>query len=289
MKVPDQPLGIQSSERLRDETPPNPRAAGNHMNQSPGGSKRLGNKHSLGTIEVISTSPIEAASELCSLALHGAPNHVHLVNAYTVALASQSEVYRECLRHPAVNLPDGKPLSWASKLFRQKPVIRQIRGPQLFLNTFDVGQSAGIKHFLLGSTEEVLLKLRRNLLKQFPDAQIVGMESPPFRELTLGEYAAQDERIVKSGAQIIWVGLGTPKQDFEARRLVEATGVLAVAVGAAFDFAAGTVREAPVWVRNAGFEWLFRLLSEPRRLWRRYLFGNVAFIRTVITERYMSR
>ncbi|WP_240484405.1 WecB/TagA/CpsF family glycosyltransferase [Pseudarthrobacter sulfonivorans] len=211
------------------------------------------------------------------------------MNAYTVALASQSEVYRECLQQPAVNLPDGKPLTWASQLFGQNPVIRQIRGPQLFLDTFDVGQSAGIKHFLLGSTEEVLLKLRNNLLKQFPDAQIAGMESPPFRQLTAKEYAAQDDRIVRSGAHIVWVGLGTPKQDFEARRLVEATGLLAVAVGAAFDFAAGTVREAPAWVRNAGFEWLFRLLSEPRRLWRRYVFGNVTFIRTVISERYARR
>lgn len=247
------------------------------------------NKHSLGTIEVISTSPSEASLELCSMALQGTPRHVHLVNAYTIALASQSDAYSECLQHPAVNLPDGKPLSWASMLFGQHPVLRQVRGPQLFLDTFDVGQSSGIKHFLLGSTDEVLLKLRRNLLRQFPEAQIVGIESPPFRALTAAEYAAQDERIAESGAQIIWIGLGTPKQDFEARRLADTTGLLAVAVGAAFDFSAGTVREAPAWMRNAGLEWLFRLLSEPRRLWRRYLFGNAAFIRTVITERYTRR
>lgn len=259
------------------------------MNQTSGGATRLRTKHALGTLDVISTSPSEAASALCWLALQGTPKHVHLVNAYTIALASQSEVYRECLQEPAANLPDGKPLTWASQLFRQNPVIRQIRGPQLFLDTFDVGQSAGIKHFLLGSTEEVLLKLRNNLLQKFPDAQIAGMESPPFRPLTAKECAAQDDRIVSSGAHIVWVGLGTPKQDFEARRLVETTGLLAVAVGAAFDFAAGTVREAPAWVRNAGFEWLFRLLGEPRRLWRRYLFGNVTFIRTIITEQYARR
>lgn len=259
------------------------------MTETSGAAKGLRSKHTLGTIEVISTTPSEAATELCSLALEGVPRHVHLVNAYTVALASQSATYRECLQHPAVNLPDGKPLSWVSRLFGQSPVIRQVRGPQLFLDTFDVGQSAGIKHFLLGSTEDVLSKLRHNLLTEFPGAQIVGMESPPFRELTDAEHAAQDDRIVKSGAQIVWVGLGTPKQDFEVRRLSETTGLLAVAVGAAFDFSAGTVREAPVWVRNAGFEWLFRLLSEPRRLWKRYLFGNVAFIRTVITERYMRQ
>lgn len=259
------------------------------MNQTSGRATRLGTKHFIGTIKVVSTSPSEAASELCCLALEGTPRHVHLVNAYTVALASQSDIYRECLQQPAVNLPDGKPLTWVSRIFGQNPVIRQIRGPQLFLDTFRVGQSAGIKHFLLGSTEEVLIKLRNNLLRDFPDAQIVGMESPPFRQMSTKEYSDQDDRIVRSGAQIVWVGLGTPKQDFEARRLVETTGLLAVAVGAAFDFAAGTVREAPAWVRNAGFEWLFRLLSEPRRLWRRYLFGNVTFIRTVIAGRYARR
>ncbi|WP_306971776.1 WecB/TagA/CpsF family glycosyltransferase [Arthrobacter oryzae] len=245
-------------------------------------------RHALGTIEIVATSPREAAIELCTLAVQAIPKHVHLVNAYTVALASQSADYRECLQQPAVNFPDGKPLAWASKIFRQKPVATQVRGPRLFLDTFDVGRSAGVKHFLLGSTEEVLAELRRNLLKKYPGAHIAGAESPPFRPLSAAEYAAQDARIVKSGAHIVWVGLGTPKQDFEARRLVEATGLPAVAVGAAFDFAAGTVREAPTFIQKLGLEWLFRLLSEPRRLWRRYLFGNVTFIKTVIVE-HLSR
>jgi len=252
-------------------------------------SNYLSSRHSLGAVDIVATSPGDAASALCAFAIRGTPMHVHLVNAYTIALASESDDYRECLQEPAVNLPDGKPLAWASKLFGQNPVARQVRGPQLFLDTFDVGQSAGVKHFLLGSTQDVLLKLQQNLLKRFPDAQIAGMESPPFRSLTPEEYAAQDARIVNSGAQIVWVGLGTPKQDFEARRLVDATGLLAVAVGAAFDFAAGTTREAPSWVQRVGFEWMFRLLSEPRRLWRRYLVGNFVFVRSVVTEKYIRR
>lgn len=244
----------------------------------------LSTSHSLGTVDVVATNPEEAASAVCALGIRGTAKHVHLVNAYTIALASQSDAYRECLQQGSVNLPDGKPLAWASKLFGQVPTLRQVRGPQLFLDAFEVGQSSGLKHFLLGSTEDVLSKLHQNLVKRFPDAEIAGMESPPFRSLTPDEYAAQDARILRSGAQIVWVGLGTPKQDFEARRLADTTGLVAVAVGAAFDFAAGTAREAPLWVRRLGFEWLFRLLSEPRRLWRRYLFGNLAFIRSVIIE-----
>lgn len=140
----------------------------------------------------------------------------------------------------------------------------------------------GLKHFLLGSTEDVLGLLESQLRKRFPDAIIVGLESPPFRPLSSGEQAAQDARIVQSNADIVWIGLGTPKQDFEAQRVATCLGVTTIAVGAAFDFTAGTVREAPAWISNAGFEWMFRLLREPRRLWRRYLIGNFGFIRALI-------
>lgn len=238
-------------------------------------------RHTLGKLEVIATTPTEAAKTLCELSISGIPAHVHLVNAYTIALAAKSDAYLTCLKGSALNLPDGKPLSWFSRLFRQQPAIQQVRGPQLFLDSFEASQHLDVKHFLLGSTDTVLARLSMNLMTKFPSATIVGSESPPFRELTAGEYAAQDARILSSGADIVWVGLGTPKQDFEARRLAEATGLVAVAVGAAFDFTAGTLREAPDWMKKLGCEWLFRLVSEPRRLWKRYLIGNLTFIKAV--------
>jgi N-acetylglucosaminyldiphosphoundecaprenol N-acetyl-beta-D-mannosaminyltransferase len=108
---------------------------------------------------------------------------------------------------------------------------------------------------------------------------LAGAESPPFRDLTDDEKREQDERIRASGADIVWVGLGTPKQDFEVERLVETMPVLAAAVGAAFDFTAGTVKPAPEWMQRNGLEWAHRFASEPRRLWRRYLIGNVEFVR----------
>lgn len=216
--------------------------------------------------------------------------HVHLANAYTIALADKSAEYRRVLNSPAVNFPDGKPIGWVSELLGHSPSLEHIRGPQLFLDVFEQGSMQGsIKHYLLGSTPEVLAALVANLETKFPNVSIVGAESPPFRALSDAELEAQDARIMESAADIVWVGLGTPKQDFEVERLARNLPVLAIAVGAAFDFAAGTLKEAPPWMTNSGLEWLFRLISEPRRLWRRYVFGNARFVKAALLPSNVSR
>jgi N-acetylglucosaminyldiphosphoundecaprenol N-acetyl-beta-D-mannosaminyltransferase len=135
-----------------------------------------------------------------------------------------------------------------------------------------------MKHFLLGSTDEVLALIRTNVESSYPGTLIVGAESPPFRAPTASELEEQDSRIAASDADIVWVGLGTPKQDIEVKRLAGSLPVVAVAVGAAFDFTAGTLKPAPKWVRQIGIEWSHRLVLEPRRLWKRYLFGNTRFL-----------
>jgi N-acetylglucosaminyldiphosphoundecaprenol N-acetyl-beta-D-mannosaminyltransferase len=139
-----------------------------------------------------------------------------------------------------------------------------------------------VKHFLLGSTNEVLQALETNLTTRFPGIQIVGVESPPFRKLTAKELSTQDNLVSASGAQIVWVGLGTPKQDVEAHRIAGELPVLAIAVGAAFDFAAGTLRPAPQWMTRSGLEWVYRFTREPRRLWKRYVFGNMRFLKAAV-------
>lgn len=202
---------------------------------------------------------------------------VHLVNAHTVALADSDSEYSDLL-NAGLLLPDGKPLTWISRIRGDRPYLRQTRGPSLFELTFDRGRDQDLSHFLLGSTREVLAQLVANLEGRYPGVRIVGAESPPFRALSDVERREQDDRIRQSGADIVWVGLGTPKQDLEVARLARSLGVSAIAVGAAFDFTAGTARTAPSWMTAVGLEWLFRLFSEPRRLWRRYLFGNVRFL-----------
>jgi N-acetylglucosaminyldiphosphoundecaprenol N-acetyl-beta-D-mannosaminyltransferase len=180
-------------------------------------------------------------------------------------------------------------LQWVSALADHSPKLQQVRGPAFFEQAIDAGRAAGLRHYLLGSTVEVLEKLTQNLHDRYPGAEIVGAESPPFRPLSEAECREQDARILASGANIVWVGLGTPKQDFEARRLAQSIPVVALAIGAAFDFSAGTLNEAPKWMRAVGLEWAFRLIKEPRRLWRRYLIGNVRFIRVVAADALAQR
>jgi N-acetylglucosaminyldiphosphoundecaprenol N-acetyl-beta-D-mannosaminyltransferase len=205
---------------------------------------------------------------------------VHLCNAYTLALADKDERFREVLTSAGLNFPDGKAVVWANQLRHRALDLpaNRVYGPDLFLDVFERGQAVGLRHYLLGSTPEVLAALVENLRSRFPEADIVGSESPPFRTLTDAEQAEQRARIAASGAQVVWVGLGTPKQDWEAARLAAELPLLFVAVGAAFDFVAGTKRQAPTWMQQRGLEWLFRLASEPGRLWKRYLFGNARFV-----------
>jgi N-acetylglucosaminyldiphosphoundecaprenol N-acetyl-beta-D-mannosaminyltransferase len=249
-------------------------------------SSAIQNTQHVGPVEFIVSNRHAAAKFLIELARSHEGRHVHLANAYTVALADKSMDYRCVLSQPAINFPDGKPISWISAMSRHSPRLEQVRGPQLFLDTFDLGRRSGIRHFLLGSTPAVLEALETNLTDRFPGVLIVGAESPPFRLLSADEHEAQDERILSSGADIVWVGLGTPKQDFEAQRLAGRLPVVAVAIGAAFDFAAGSSREAPNWMTNVGLEWAYRLASEPKRLWKRYLFGNARFLLASLVRTY---
>lgn len=241
-------------------------------------------KQSIGGLEFQPTGPDAAARYMVELARARSVAHVHLANAYTIAVADRDDSYRQLINQGVV-FADGKPITWFSRLARQTPLIQQVRGPQFFLDVLDVGRPSGVRHFLLGSTDEVLQRMRTLLTERFEGLEIVGSYSPPFRELTAEETARQDELIRQSDADIVWVGLGTPKQDMEAARLAQSTSRPAVAVGAAFEFTAGTLPVAPMWMQRIGLEWFFRLASEPRRLWRRYLFGNVRFIWAVLRRR----
>lgn len=231
-------------------------------------------------------SPETAAREVCRLAtcikeLGG--RAFHLVNAYTISLAAREPGYAELLDSSTANFPDGKPLTWWKHADMTR--LQQVRGPQLFENVIDMGRPSNIRHYLLGSSPETLTLLQRELRRRFPGVAIVGAYSPPFRKLSEEELARQDAAILESGADIVWVGLGTPKQDWEVSRLASALPVVSIAVGAAFDFSAGTKKTAPELLSKLGLEWFFRFLTEPRRLWKRYLIGNVVFLRSVICHR----
>jgi N-acetylglucosaminyldiphosphoundecaprenol N-acetyl-beta-D-mannosaminyltransferase len=216
---------------------------------------------------------------------------IHFANAYNVALADTDEQYQSLMGTGEVVFSDGTPVVWAGR--RLHPDVAEawtrVYGPDLMTGVLDRSNDAETTstphHYLLGGTPEVLATLQLRISERWPNALIVGTDSPPFATPTPADLAGRDERIRASGATLVWVGLGTPKQDFEVRRLADSLPVTALAVGAAFDFLAGTTKQAPVWMQRSGLEWSFRLAQEPRRLARRYLWGNPRFVVSVARQR----
>jgi len=202
--------------------------------------------------------------------------YVTLCNVHVVVSASRDAAYREVINASDMAVPDGAPVAW---MLRRQGFAGQprISGPDLMWALCARAEAEGLAVYFYGSTEETLVLLDQRLRAGFP-ALKVTMESPPFRAMTPEEDAAAVARINASGAGIVFVGLGCPKQE---RWMAEHRGrvnAVMIGVGAAFDFHAGTVQRAPAWMRNNGLEWLHRLFSEPRRLWRRYLVTNTLFI-----------
>jgi N-acetylglucosaminyldiphosphoundecaprenol N-acetyl-beta-D-mannosaminyltransferase len=216
--------------------------------------------------------------------LPGAGAAVHLCNAYTLSLADRDAALKTVLNRARWNFPDGFPVArftrWQTRLAKDR--CEKISGPDLFHAILSAGRQHDVKHYFLGSTPEVLGALEKSVRQQFPGVQIVGIESPPFRALTDEERDEQRRRIIASGADLVWVGLGTPKQDWEVDRLAAEIPAVFLAVGAAFDFLAGMKPRAPKWMSDYGIEWIFRLASEPKRLWKRYLVGNPQFLISLV-------
>jgi N-acetylglucosaminyldiphosphoundecaprenol N-acetyl-beta-D-mannosaminyltransferase len=195
-----------------------------------------------------------------------------------VALARSDAGYAELIAGADVVFSDGVPITWVGRRAYPEAAARweRVYGPDVMRGVLDAAGD-GPAHYLLGRSDTTLAELRRRIALEHPGARIAGAESPPFRPPTPDELRARDDRIRESGASIVWVGLGTPKQDVEVARLAHSLPVLALAVGAAFDFLAGTKAQAPVWMQKSGTEWAFRLASEPRRLGKRYVWGNSVF------------
>lgn len=240
---------------------------------------------SVGGIPFAITDLPTATEWLQASALRGDAVSVRLSNAYCVALSDTDPKYKEVLLGSGVNFPDGAPVVWFMRRHRKSAhpgTAQRVRGPSMFITNLNASQTSGTSNFFLGTTTEALALLVKRIKDDFPSTKIAGTYAPPFAPISEAFLDACAKQIIESRAGIVWVGLGTPKQDFVSSELARRTGRPCVGVGAAFDFAAGTVAEAPKWVQDSGFEWAFRLLSEPRRLWRRYLFGNVRFLRVAL-------
>jgi len=199
----------------------------------------------------------------------------------------------ECQRDPellaihnasGMTTPDGMPIVWAGKLARAP--IDRVCGPELLPAVCRRGAEAGWRMFLYGGDTGVADRLAAELVGRYPGLRVVGTFTPPFRPLEPDEDASVRALIAESGADIVWVGLSTPKQERWMAAHVGGVGApVLIGVGAAFDMHAGLVRRAPGWLRRTGFEWVYRLALEPRRLWRRYLSNNPRFVLALLRRR----
>jgi N-acetylglucosaminyldiphosphoundecaprenol N-acetyl-beta-D-mannosaminyltransferase len=174
--------------------------------------------------------------------------------------------------------PDGMPVVWALRALGAKSVGR-VYGPDLMLALTELSAQRGYAQFYLGGGEGVAERLAMTLQARFRNLRVAGHACPPFRPLNDAEEDALVQALNASGAQIVWVGLGSPKQDLWMQRFrPRLAAPLLVGVGAAFDFFTGGQKQAPRWMQRSGLEWAFRLAHEPRRLWRRYLIYNPKFL-----------
>lgn len=208
-------------------------------------------------------------------------NYICVSNVHTTVTGYEDREYQKIQNSAAAALPDGKPLSIYSKK-HGFPEAERVTGPDLMGELF--ARNNGLRHYFYGGTEETIKVLSEKLPAQYKDLVIAGMVSPPFRPLSAEEDEAAVRKINEAGADIIWVGLGAPKQErwmYEHRDKV--SGVM-IGVGAGFDYYAGTIKRAPVWMQKMSLEWLYRLLQDPKRLFKRYLVTNFKFLRLTMRK-----
>ncbi len=211
--------------------------------------------------------------------------YVCLCTAHGLGEARADPAYRRILNASWLTTPDGMPIVWLGP-----PGVERVYGPDLMEAVCDGGRPVGLRHYLYGGHPGVADLLRASLERRYPGIQVVGARTPPFRELTAPELADLRGDVARARPDIVWVGLGTPKQErFMAGPGGELDTGLLVGVGAAFDFLSGRVRQAPRWIRGLGMEWLFRLCMEPRRLGPRYLRTNPLFVLRVLAQRLRIR
>lgn len=206
--------------------------------------------------------------------------YICVSNCHTTVMSYDDPSYNVIQNGGAMALPDGKPLSVVSRK-RGFEKAQRVTGPDLMGRLF---ATEGIRHYFYGGKEETLEILREKLREKYPDITIAGMYSPPFRTLTDEEIKKDIENINESKPDIIWVGLGAPKQEkwmFAHRG--EVMGLM-IGVGAGFDYHAGVIKRAPVWMQKLSLEWLYRLLQDPKRLFKRYLVTNFRFLYLVAME-----
>jgi N-acetylglucosaminyldiphosphoundecaprenol N-acetyl-beta-D-mannosaminyltransferase len=222
---------------------------------------------------------ISRATTACQeMIVSGRRGYVCVTGVHGVMEAQRNPEFRTILNNSFLTVPDGMPLVWVGHLQACHGISR-VYGPDLMIELCRSSVRPGHRHFLYGGNEGVAQHLASNLRRRFPGLQIVGTYTPPFRPLSRDEEREFVKIVAACKPDVIWVGLSTPKQErFMARYLNQLDTKVMIGVGAAFDIHTGRIKDAPMWMKMAGLQWLHRLLQEPRRLWKRYLVNNPIFL-----------
>ena len=209
-----------------------------------------------------------------------AHSYVCAANVHTVSMARRNVEYRRALNGAMLAVPDGKPLVWAHRLLGGRGITERVYGPTLMLQLCQAAAERGLSIYLYGGAADVAGKLAAVLLGRFPTLRLAGAFSPPYGERSENDVSLlrEIENINSSGAHLLFVALGAPKQELFMAKHASRINPVQIGVGAAFDFHSGRVPQAPPWMQDSGLEWLFRFCAEPRRMWRRYLFYNPYFM-----------
>jgi N-acetylglucosaminyldiphosphoundecaprenol N-acetyl-beta-D-mannosaminyltransferase len=237
-------------------------------------------------VNVSRVNPVVAARQIGEWIRQKQRTYVCVAPVSTLVDAQRDPKYMAVVNAAGMVTPDGMPVVWLARSKGCKDIARTY-GPDLLLEVCNQGQDLGLRHFFYGGTGDTLQKLQQKLQGIFPRMQTVGNYAPPFKSQIWQEDKQVIDRINNAGADIIWVGLGSPKQDFWMhlhRPLLNAPVI--VGAGAAFDFCSGVKPQAPRWMQGCGLEWFFRLCCEPGRLWKRYLIGNSLFLIYLIKDSF---
>ena len=203
--------------------------------------------------------------------------YVTLCNVHSVVTASQDPLFKQVIEQADLALPDGAPVAWAMRR-NGYPNQQRINGPDLMWRYLEEAEKIGQSVFFFGSSDDTLKKLKDRIDASYPQLRTAGMVSPPFRDLSTDEDQAYVDQINQSGAHVVFVGLGCPKQEVWMAHHRGRLNAVMIGVGAAFDYHAGSVQRSPLWMQRTGLEWFHRLCSEPRRLAKRYMVTNTVFV-----------
>lgn len=234
-------------------------------------------------IPVDAITPAETVRRISAWAQRRESRYVCISNVHSIVTGTQDPAFCQVLSRADLVTPDGAPVAWMLRRQGQAGQ-RRVNGPDLMWDYFAHASEVGDSVFLLGSDPDTLARLLAAIERQFPSLRVAGAVSPPFRELTAEEDEALVQQINASGAGTVWVSLGCPKQESWMAAHRDRIRAVQIGVGAAFGFHAGTVKRAPRWMRENGMEWVHRLCSEPRRLWKRYLTTNCSFAAQAVVQ-----